>query len=57
MSKFLFTFINNKKRKNDPDALAFPQDSLFSRIIFSFDDNVIIHSFPASNHNFLNEQL
>lgn len=57
MSKFLFTFINNKERENDPDALAFPQDSLFSRIIFSFDDNVVIPSFPASDRNFLNERL
>lgn len=51
------SFIIRKKIINSSNALAVSQHSSFPCITFYFDDNVIIHSFPASNCNFLNEQL
>lgn len=52
----ILNFIHHKKITNDPDVLAFSSILGFPCITFSFN-NAIIHSFPALNCNFLNEQL
>lgn len=57
MYQNLFTFVHSKEKIiiNGSDALTFSQHSEFPGIKFPYDDNVRIHSFPASSWNFLNE--